>query len=102
MESLDCADPSLLVPKRSSTLTAIQALALLNDPLMVHQSRHLAARMRAASESVEGQIEHGFRLAYGRGASAEEKMELAEIASRHDLENSARIVLNANEFIFVD
>ena len=102
MESLDCADPSLLVPKRSSTLTAIQALALLNDPLMVHQSRQLAARMRAASGSVAGQIEHGFRLAYGRGASDDEKTELAEVANRHGLENSARIMLNANEFIFVD
>ena len=102
MESLDCADPSLLVPKRSSTLTAIQALALLNDPLMVEQSRHLADRMRAAGVNLEAQIGFGFRLALGRSAVAEEVRDLAANARKHGLENSARLLLNSNEFIFVD
>ena len=102
MESLDCADPSLLVPKRSSTLTAIQALALLNDPLMVEQSRHLANRLRAAGDSLEEQVGHGFQLALGRHATEEEARELAANARKHGLENSARLILNSNEFIFVD
>ncbi len=102
MESLDCADPSLLVPKRSSTLTAIQALALLNDPLMVEQSRHLARRLRAVGDSLEKQIDHGFQLALGRDATEEEVGELAANARKHGLENNARLLLNSNEFIFVD
>ena len=102
MESLDCADPSLLVPKRNSTLTAIQALALLNDPLMVEQSRHLANRLRSAGDSLEEQIGYGFRLTLGRRATQEEVRELAANATEHGLENSARLLLNSNEFIFVD
>ncbi len=102
MESLDCADPSLLVPKRSSTLTAIQALALLNDPLMIEQARHFAHRMRAASAESAERLRHGFRLAYGRSASDSEVTALAEYSDRHGLESAARLLFNGNEFIFVD
>ncbi len=102
MESLDCADPSLLTPKRSSTLTAVQALALLNDPLMVQESRHFAARLRRESGSPAGRIEAAHRLAFGRSATAEETAALSAHATRHGLENAARILFNSNEFIFVD
>ena len=102
MESLDCADPSLLVPKRSSTLTAIQALALLNDPLMVEQSRRFAARMQGAADTVEDQIDAAYSLALGRPAEAAEKQALTRHAEQHGIENAARLLLNSNEFIFVD
>ncbi|MDE0264894.1 MAG: DUF1549 domain-containing protein [Bryobacterales bacterium] len=102
MESLDCADPSLLVPKRSSTLTAIQALALLNDPLMIEQARHFADRLRAVSTESAERLRHGFRLAYGRSGSDSEVAALAEYSDRHGLESAARLLFNGNEFIFVD
>ena len=102
MESLDCADPSLLVPKRSSTLTAIQALALLNDPLVVEQSRHFARRLRDRGGSLEHQVAYGYRLAFGRTASRKERRELAAHAAEHGLENAVRLLLNSNEFLFVD
>ncbi len=102
MESLDCADPSLLVPKRASTLTAIQALALLNDPLIVRQARHFAEHMRGRGNDLGQQIDFGFRLAFGRGASGEEVRALSAHAIDHGLENTARLLLNSNEFLFVD
>jgi hypothetical protein len=46
MDRLDCPDASLITAKRNTTITAIQALALLNNPFMVRQSEHLAARAR--------------------------------------------------------
>ena len=49
MESLDCPDASLLTPKRNVTLTAIQALALLNDPIVISQSRRFAKLLREHS-----------------------------------------------------
>ena len=102
MESLDCADPSLLVPKRSSTLTAVQALALLNDPLVIESSRHFAARMRAAGPETAGQIREGIRLALGREPSPTESALLVRHAEHHGLENAARVLFNSNEFLFVD
>jgi hypothetical protein len=38
LETLDCADPNINVPARNTTLTALQALALLNNPFMVQQA----------------------------------------------------------------
>ena len=102
MESLDCADPSLLVPKRSSTLTAVQALALLNDPLMVQESEYFAERVRGNSPHLAGQIEAAYRLALGRSATDEEVRALSTHAQAHGLENVARLIFNSNEFIFVD
>src|SRR5262249_37945839 len=45
METLDCADPSLRVEKRNESLTALQALALLNDRFMVRMAAHFAERV---------------------------------------------------------
>ena len=45
MEALDCADPSLLTPKRNVTLTALQALATLNNQFVVRQCEHFAERL---------------------------------------------------------
>ena len=49
MQTLDCADPSQIVEKRDESITALQALALLNDRFLVRMAEHAAQRIRAAS-----------------------------------------------------
>ena len=102
MESLDCADPSLLVPKRNSTLTAVQALALLNDPLVIEQTRRFAERLRSAGSHPAAQIDAAVRIALGRAASETEITELGAHTRKYGLEHAVRLLLNSNEFIFVD
>jgi hypothetical protein len=102
MECLDCADPSLLTPKRYPTLTALQALALLNNPFMTLQAEHFAARLEREAEGPAAQVERAFELALGRRPAAEEAAVLAEYAARHGLSSFARLVFNTNEFIFLD
>ena len=102
MESLDCPDPSLLTPKRNSTLTAIQALALLNDPLIVKQAEHFAARLRKAGNDLPNQIQEAYLLALGRVPRTDESRMLAAYARTHGLENLCRLIFNSNEFMFVD
>ena len=102
MESLDCPDPSLLTPKRNSTLTAIQALALLNDPFIVRQAQHFAERLRRLRTDLTGQIEEGYLLAVGRKTRPEESRTLVAYGEQHGLENVCRLILNSNEFMFVD
>ena len=46
LDSLDCADPNVNTPVRNTTLTALQALALLNDPFMLKQAECFAERLR--------------------------------------------------------
>ena len=102
MDRLDCPDASLLTPKRSTTLTAIQALALLNNPFMVKMAENFAGRLRAERPEFSGQVELAFRLAFGRATKPDELREFAAYASRHGLENLCRLIFNTNEFLFAD
>jgi hypothetical protein len=102
MDRLDCPDASLLTAKRNTTITAIQALALLNNPLMVRQSEHLAARVRSLAEQTPQQVEWLYRLALGRHPDQAESRRMTQFVAQHGLENACRAMLNSNEFLFVD
>src|SRR5438045_7070872 len=49
LECLDCADPNISVPVRNTTMTSLQALALLNNAFMVKQSEYFAERLQKSS-----------------------------------------------------
>ena len=102
LTALDCADPSAGVDKRNESITALQALALLNDRLMLAMAGHLAERLEAAPSGLPEKIDRGFRLALGRPPSAHERDALAEHARRFGLPNACRVLMNLNEFVFVD
>jgi hypothetical protein len=102
LENLDCADPNLSVPVRNTTLTALQALTLLNNPFMVKQSEFFAERLRKVHAEPARQIEAAYRLAFGRPPTGEESAAMVAHVQRHGLANGCRVLLNANEFLFVD
>jgi hypothetical protein len=102
MNTLDCADPSQLVDKRNETLTALQALALLNNKFMVRMSEHFAARLSTECAEVDEQITLAFRLAFGRSPSVDELTATVGYARQFGLANACRVILNLNEFAFVD
>ena len=102
MESLDCADPSALTPTRNVTLTAIQALAMLNDPLVLRQAQHLAARLRARTSDASRQLNLAYRLLLGRSPREDETELLLSYAITHGMEKLCLLLLNTNEFMFVD
>ena len=98
MNALDCADPSMRVHRRDETLTPLQALSLLNNGFMLRMSRHFADRLEREGAG----IDRAFRLAIGRAPSAEEARDLAGYAREHGLPNACRVILNLNEFVFVE
>jgi hypothetical protein len=102
LETLDCADPNISVPRRNETLTALQALALLNNPFMIKQSEYFAERLEKLSSDPKRQIEWAFRLAFSRPPTAAEMNAVATYRQKHGLANMCRILLNTNEFMFVD
>jgi hypothetical protein len=102
METLDCADPSQLVPRRNETLTALQALSMMNNPLMLRMAHHFAERVESMAPDVQGQIDAAYRLAIGRAPSAEESRVLLDVARKDGMANVCRLIFNTNEFVFVD
>jgi hypothetical protein len=102
MTSLDCADPSMRVDRRNESLSPLQALALLNNGFLLCQAQALAERVQSETGSPEAAVARAFRLALSRVPSAVESAELGRYAARHGLAQACRILLNLNEFSFVD
>jgi hypothetical protein len=102
LECLDCADPNLNTPSRNTTLTSLQALALLNDPFMLQQSELLAERIGARETDPSRQVDLAFRLLFGRRTRPEEKSALVGYVRQHGLPAACRLLYNTNEFLFVD
>jgi mono/diheme cytochrome c family protein len=102
MVAMDCADPSMLVDKRNQTITPQQALALLNDQLVVVMARHFAARVRDSGGDRGAEVTAAFQLALGRSPTPEELRALADYGKRYGMANACRVILNLNEFVFVD
>ena len=72
MTTLDCADPSMQVDKRNENLSALQALALLNNRFMIAMAKHFAERVDRAGDDTSGKVNRAFRLATGRLPTAED------------------------------
>ena len=103
MTSLDCADPSMRVEKRNESLSAIQALALLNNGFMTTQAVEFAARVaREAGDDPDAQVDRALRIAFGRAPTDEERGVLVELLRSHGLPAVCRTLVNLNEFTFVD
>jgi len=87
---------------RNTSVSPLQALAMLNNRFMVRRSEHLAERAAQAGKGLPAQVRSLYLLALGRGPTAKEVRALTAYAGKHGLANACRVVLNSNEFMFVD
>jgi hypothetical protein len=102
VECLDGADASALTPKRSESVTAPQALALLNNEFVLVHAKATAARLETHSAERAKQIAFACRLVWGRPPTADEAKAFAAYADKHGLANLCRVLFNTNEFLFAD
>ena len=90
------------VPKRDETQTSLQALALLNNQFVVAMSEQLAGRAEQSTQSLPEAIEWTLHTALAREPSREEVDAFTDYARQHGLANACRMILNLNEFAFID
>jgi len=102
MDTLDCPDPSVLADRRTVTTTALQALALLNNPFVIKQSQRLADRIRHDASSLNEQVEAACWLVWNRPPTKQESRQLTGYAQKHGPENFCRLLFNSSEFVFLD
>jgi hypothetical protein len=102
MESLDCPDGSQLVPLRGQSVTALQALTMLDNRFIVRQSDHAAERLKNAAPQLPEQVRLLFQAALLRDPTPDESARWQSYAERHGLANACRMMFNTNEFMFVD
>jgi len=102
MDALDCPSGDQMTPARINSVTVQQALALWNSEFVLHNAEHFAARLGREAEGLEERVDLAVRLAFGRNARQHERAQLVEFARKHGQTNMCRLLLNANEFMFVD
>jgi len=94
MEALDFPDLGLLAPVRSFSASPLQALALMNNPFVVHHAEVMA---KSGTD-----IRTIVRKAWLRDPTADEFADLARLNEEHGLASVCRLLFNSNEFLFID
>ncbi len=103
LETFDLPDNSTPCARRGLSTVAPQALTLLNSPLAVDAARAFAARVRReAGEGLEQQIHRAFELALQRAPRDQELVACRELLKQRSLNELCRVLLNLNEFVYVD
>jgi mono/diheme cytochrome c family protein len=102
MTTLDCADPSMMVDKRSETLTPLQALSLLNNQFMTAMANRMGEGISADEAGRESDLARLFYRVTGREILDDELSLLVAYSKQYGNSNACRVMLNLNEFVFVD
>jgi hypothetical protein len=94
MDVLDFPDLGMLAPNRGFSASSLQSLALFNNPLVLHFSDELAKQAVTPAEAA--------RRILLREPSEEELRSFAAYSEKHGLAALCRVLINSNEFLFVN
>jgi len=107
----DGADPSTSTPARPTSTTPVQALFLLNDPLLHEQSKCVAERVIADATDETARVQRTYALLFSRPADAPElsaahaflENTRAKIGDEQEIWRSyIRALFRLNEFVYLD
>jgi len=102
LDVLDCPDPSVKTPRRSTTTTPLQALTMMNNPFTNRLAKSFADRVqREAGANPEAQIALSYRLALGRLPNEAEIRLAARTIKESGLHVVCWALMNANEFVYL-
>jgi hypothetical protein len=106
LETFDAEVPNASCERRRHSVTALQALSMYDGDFVNSEAGFFAARVRkeAGPDPVE-QVERAFQIAFGRRPKpAEKEKARAFLATTPDngLAGLCRVLLNGNEFVYVD
>ena len=103
LETFDLPDNSTPCARRGLSTVAPQALTLLNSPLAAEAAHAFAARVRReAGADLERQIHRAFELALQRAPRDYELVGCRGLLKQRSLSELCRVLLNLNEFVYVD
>jgi hypothetical protein len=75
---------------------------MLNDKFVIKQSEHIAQRLKKSFPDLDTQINQFYQLALSRPATASEISLITTYAKKYGLPNAIRMLLNTNEFMFLN
>ncbi len=102
MDALDCPAGDQLTPVRNASVTVQHALAMWNDAFVANYAERLAERLQREAKTLDQQVSLACELVVGRAPARGEQREFGGYAQKHGLANLCRVLLNSNEFMFVN
>ena len=75
---------------------------MMNDAFVVRYSEHLAGRLAATATDPPARIDALYDLVCNRPPTPDERRAVLAYAEKHGLPNACRLLLNSNEFMFVN
>ena len=112
LAGFDRADTDSSCPVRFATVQPTQALTMLNGDFAQLQAQRFAARLMQQAQGIDAQVRLGLELVTQRSARADDERRLLALASelRRDhgrdeaqaLQRVCLVLLNANEFVYLD
>jgi hypothetical protein len=103
LTTMDCPNAANLSPTRNVTTTALQSLALLNNEFMLKQASYFTSRLSALPDSTTAMhATAAFQSAFGRKPSIEELNASIAFIDSNSLTEFCRVLLNSNEFVYID
>lgn len=103
LDTFDCPDPSTTTPRRSTTVTPLQALSLMNHSFTLRMADSLARRLQVeAGDTPRAQVQRAHQLLYSREATPEDLALALPFIERRGLAAYCRAAWNSAEFLFVD
>jgi Protein of unknown function (DUF1553)/Protein of unknown function (DUF1549) len=103
LDLLDAPDTTSSCEARPVSTTAPQALTFLNGAFANEQASHFAARLRReAGADPAAQVRRAFELALCRTPRDEELTASVAFLGRQRLEEFCLVMLNLNEFVYLD
>jgi hypothetical protein len=104
LDTFDAQDGRESCPLREETVTAPQALWLMNNPIAIQAAKAFGDRLNALeNEFLSQRIQFGYRMALGRESDSHELEIAQEYMSLHpnDSEKLAWMLFNLDEFVYL-
>lgn len=103
LDTFDCPDPSTTTPRRSATVTPLQALSLMNHSFSLRMADRFADRLLVeAGADPKDQVRLAYRLLFSRNPTADEASLSEAFVQRQGRGAFCRAMWNSSEFLFVD
>lgn len=102
MEPMDFPDLGVLSPVRTFSASPLQALTLMNNRFVLHHAEIMAERALKASPDPDGQVRAAVQWVWQRDPDDFELQQLGSLARDEGLAAVCRVLLNSNEFLFID
>ena len=107
METFDAPVPNASCARRETSVSVLQALTMYDGEFVNQEARHFAERVkREGGAGSASRIRQAFQIALGRDPRPEETARasqlLEESPSGDGLTALCRVLLNSNEFVYID